>query len=199
MTATATAPAHHGPELPRQTVVVIGGSSGIGLAIARRTRAEGADARPPNHAKNARPPAYSQAVALESEKYVLFTTFRRDGRAVSTPVWLVQLPEGRFGFSTGSDSGKAKRLRHTARITLQACDRSGSSPHGPVLDGQAHLVSGTELKQIQSAIKGKYGPMATALAVAATLARRLGGKRANAGRIGVVISLTPALPIPPLS
>ena len=43
MTATATAaPTHREPELRRQTVVVIGGSSGIGLATARRARAEGA-------------------------------------------------------------------------------------------------------------------------------------------------------------
>ena len=31
------------PELPGQTVVVIGGSAGIGLETARRARAEGAD------------------------------------------------------------------------------------------------------------------------------------------------------------
>jgi NAD(P)-dependent dehydrogenase (short-subunit alcohol dehydrogenase family) len=43
MTATATTPAHRDPELLGQTVVVIGGSSGIGLATARRARAEGAD------------------------------------------------------------------------------------------------------------------------------------------------------------
>ncbi len=34
MTDTARAPAHRDPELLGQTVVVIGGSSGIGLAIA---------------------------------------------------------------------------------------------------------------------------------------------------------------------
>lgn len=128
-------------------------------------------------------------MTLESEKYVLFTTFRRDVRAVSTPVWLVQLPEGEFGFSTGSASGKAKRLRHTARVTLQACDRSGGSAHGPVLDGKARLVSGAELQQVQNAMKAKYGALATAIAVAASVARRLGSKRATAGRVGVVISL----------
>jgi NAD(P)-dependent dehydrogenase (short-subunit alcohol dehydrogenase family) len=32
-----------GPELAGQTVVVIGGSAGIGLETARRARAEGAD------------------------------------------------------------------------------------------------------------------------------------------------------------
>jgi NAD(P)-dependent dehydrogenase (short-subunit alcohol dehydrogenase family) len=43
MTATAPTPAHRDPELLGQTVVVIGGSSGIGLATARRARTEGAD------------------------------------------------------------------------------------------------------------------------------------------------------------
>jgi NAD(P)-dependent dehydrogenase (short-subunit alcohol dehydrogenase family) len=37
------APAHHEPELLGQTVVVIGGSAGIGLETGRRAREEGAD------------------------------------------------------------------------------------------------------------------------------------------------------------
>ncbi|MGO9960440.1 MAG: SDR family oxidoreductase [Solirubrobacteraceae bacterium] len=41
--ATTVAPIHREPELVGQTVVVIGGSSGIGLETARRARAEGAD------------------------------------------------------------------------------------------------------------------------------------------------------------
>jgi NAD(P)-dependent dehydrogenase (short-subunit alcohol dehydrogenase family) len=41
-TTTTAAPAHREPELLGQTVVVIGGSSGIGLATARRAHAEGA-------------------------------------------------------------------------------------------------------------------------------------------------------------
>jgi NAD(P)-dependent dehydrogenase (short-subunit alcohol dehydrogenase family) len=41
--ATAVPPGQREPELLGQTVVVIGGSSGIGLETARRARAEGAD------------------------------------------------------------------------------------------------------------------------------------------------------------
>jgi len=40
---TAAAPTRRDPELLGQTVVVIGGSSGIGLATATRARAEGAN------------------------------------------------------------------------------------------------------------------------------------------------------------
>jgi NAD(P)-dependent dehydrogenase (short-subunit alcohol dehydrogenase family) len=44
MTATTTpVPTQHEPELLGQTVVLIGGSAGIGLETARRARAEGAD------------------------------------------------------------------------------------------------------------------------------------------------------------
>jgi len=42
-TATTTAPVTREPELLGQTVVLIGGSAGIGLETARRARAEGAD------------------------------------------------------------------------------------------------------------------------------------------------------------
>ena len=42
-TATAAPPTQREPELLGQTVVVIGGSAGIGLDTARRARAEGAD------------------------------------------------------------------------------------------------------------------------------------------------------------
>src|SRR5215831_13038938 len=42
-TATTPFPAQRKPDLVGQTVVVIGGSAGIGLETARRARAEGAD------------------------------------------------------------------------------------------------------------------------------------------------------------
>ena len=130
-----------------------------------------------------------RAMVLASEKYVLFTTFRRDGRAVSTPVWLVQMPGGEFGFSTGSASGKAKRLRHTPRVTVQGCDRSGGDAHGPVYDAQARLVTGTELAQVRAAITAKYGAMATALGVAESVGKWIGAKRFGSERVGVLISL----------
>jgi NAD(P)-dependent dehydrogenase (short-subunit alcohol dehydrogenase family) len=55
--ATTPPPIPRGPELAGQTVVVIGGSAGIGLETARRARAEGADvilaARNPGRLKQA--------------------------------------------------------------------------------------------------------------------------------------------------
>jgi NAD(P)-dependent dehydrogenase (short-subunit alcohol dehydrogenase family) len=55
--ATTPPPSQRGPELAGQTVVVIGGSAGIGLETAQRARAEGADvilaARNPGRLKQA--------------------------------------------------------------------------------------------------------------------------------------------------
>ncbi len=42
-TATTTAPAQREPQLLGQTVVAIGGSSGVGLETARKARTEGAE------------------------------------------------------------------------------------------------------------------------------------------------------------
>ena len=128
-------------------------------------------------------------MALENEKYMRFTTFRRDGRAVSTPVWLVHLPGGEIGFSTGADSGKAKRLAHTSRVTVQACDMRGKETHGPVYEGTARVVSGTELDGIRAAIETKYGLMSRAIGLAETVTTKITRRRAPATRVGIVVSL----------
>ena len=96
------------------------------------------------------------------EKYVLLTTYKRDGTAVSTPVWWVDNGDGTFGFWTSSTSGKAKRLAHTQRVTVQPCNmrgvvKPGSSPH----DASARIVSGPELEAIRKRVVAKYGRVMT--------------------------------------
>ena len=72
--------------------------------------------------------AYRGVMGLGDEKYILLTTFKRDGTAVPTPVWSVPLGDHEIGFWTSSGSGKAKRLAHTDRVTVQPCDGRGK-PH----------------------------------------------------------------------
>ncbi len=68
-TATTASPAHREPELLGQTVVVIGGSAGIGFETARRARAEGAaviiTGRNPEHLQRA-------AVELDAASTAVF-------------------------------------------------------------------------------------------------------------------------------
>jgi PPOX class probable F420-dependent enzyme len=78
---------------------------------------------------------------LGDEKYLLMTTFRRTGEPVSTPVCAVPIGD-RVGIYTASDSGKAKRLRHTTRVLLQP-----SSPRGKPTPGSAAVGGTAELDQ----------------------------------------------------
>ena len=132
-------------------------------------------------------------MALGDEKYILLTTFRRDGTPVSTPVWSFSLDDGRIGFWTSSGSGKAKRLAHTERVTVTPCDARGRVKAGAAtLDATARLVSGAELEEIRKRIISKYGVMTKFTKLLATLVGTLRGKRIPYGDRGVVLTPTPA-------
>jgi hypothetical protein len=129
-------------------------------------------------------------VALADEKYMLLTTFRRDGTPVSTPVWVVALDGEEVGFWTSSGSGKAKRLAHTARVTVQPSDGRGRVKQGSVaVEGTARLVTGDELDAIRERVIAKYGFMTKVTKALATIWGTLRGKRIPYGDRGVVISV----------
>jgi len=132
-------------------------------------------------------------MALSDEKYMLFTTFRRDGTPVSTPVWLVKLGDSEVGFWTSSGSGKAKRLAHTDRVTVQPCDARGRVKQGSaVTDGTARLVSGAELEQISERVRAKYGAMTKLTKVLGAIGGIVKRNRIPYGDRGVIISLSQA-------
>lgn len=93
-----------------------------------------------------------------SEKYVSLTTFRRDGRGVATPVWLVDLGDGRVGFTTEAESGKVKRVRNNSKVTVQACDMRGRLSEGStLLHATAEIVAGAQHDEVWRAITKKHG------------------------------------------
>lgn len=109
-------------------------------------------------------------MSLADEKYVLFTSFRRDGRAVPTPVWFVDLGDGTFGFTIEATSGKAKRLAHTSRATVQPCGMRGAvKPGTEPVEVEARLVTGDEAARVAAAIKAKYRVMVALMEGAATV------------------------------
>jgi len=132
-------------------------------------------------------------MALDDEKYILLTTFRRDGTPVATPVWVVGLDGGRLGFWTSSGSGKAKRLAHTERVTVSPCDARGRvKANAGVVDATARLVTGSELEEIRKRVVAKYGVMTKFTKLLGTLIGMLRGKRIPYGDRGVVITPTPS-------
>jgi PPOX class probable F420-dependent enzyme len=129
-------------------------------------------------------------MALTDEKYILLTTFRRDGRPVSTPVWLVDLGGSEAGFWTSSASGKAKRLAHTARVTVQPCNGRGVvKPGSEPIDATARVISGPELEGVRTKVVAKYGFQTKLTKLVATIIMRLKGKRYPYADRGVVITL----------
>lgn len=95
--------------------------------------------------------------SIANERYVLFTTFKRDGSAVGTAVWIAPYETGRACFTTGGDSAKVKRLRNDARVTLQKCDYKGRVvPGAPVIEATARVVTGADCEPVNVAMRKKY-------------------------------------------
>jgi len=103
-------------------------------------------------------PAAPLADALGDESFVSLTTYRRSGEPVSTPVWVAR--DGTdLVVTTPRDSGKVKRLRHTARVQLRPCGRTGKVEDGaPTHDGHATLDDDPgSADRAGKALAAKYG------------------------------------------
>lgn len=105
--------------------------------------------------------------ALADARYVSFTTFRKNGVPVSTPVWIAPL-EDQLVFMTNDNVGKTKRLAHTTRVELQECDVRGRVKEGaPVVTGAAVVVRDEAGQaRARAAITRKYGLLARGFEVA---------------------------------
>jgi PPOX class probable F420-dependent enzyme len=92
---------------------------------------------------------------LGNARTILLTTYRRDGTAVPTPVWVV-----RFGDElrvwTNPRTGKYKRIRNNPRVTVAPCSFRGT-PRGPAIDGSVRLLADGDVDQVLEGIKQKYG------------------------------------------
>jgi len=121
---------------------------------------------------------------LAHEQYVLLTTTRRSGVAVPTPVWVALDGDG-LVVTTGAESGKVKRIRHTPRVTLQACDRMGKPNAGsPVLEAQASVhEDAASRERLEGVMSKKYGVQYAAIRAMS----KLRGRNAAAS---IVVRLT---------
>ena len=97
---------------------------------------------------------------LAAAKNIRLTTFKKDGTAVPTPVWLVR-DRDHLLVITSLTTGKAKRLRHTARVLVAPCDSRGRVKAG-VTDVEATaelLTDPAEVARVNDLVKGRYGFM----------------------------------------
>ncbi|THG28794.1 PPOX class F420-dependent oxidoreductase [Naasia lichenicola] len=136
------------------------------------------------NAADADPTLPAEFAALAESTYVSFTTFRRTGVGVSTPVWIARAGDA-LVFTTSRESGKVKRLRARGDVLLQACDRVGAIPDGaPEVVGRAVVVEDPDgIAEGIAAIIGKYKDAAT---------RLIGGTGDRIAATRVVIRIAPA-------
>lgn len=96
------------------------------------------------------------ADAVLTAKYVLLTTFKRDGTAVPTAVWAVADGDAAVLIWTSRKTGKVTRIRRSGRVTTAPCTVSGRAT-GPAIEGVAELLDAEGTLRAQQAIVRKYG------------------------------------------
>jgi PPOX class probable F420-dependent enzyme len=122
-------------------------------------------------------------MSIADEKCMAFTTYRKSGEAVTTPVWVVPVSDGRVAFWTAMGSGKTKRLKNNPAVTVQPCSYTGKIKAGtsPV-SGTAEMVqSGPFFDEVHQTVHKKYGFMTFLTKTIATLTvmRKAGIKYAD--------------------
>lgn len=96
-------------------------------------------------------------IDLKDQKFVSLTTFKRNGAAVASPMWIVGEGEQLWAW-TPADAWKVKRIRRDPRVTLTRCGRTGKvAPGQPVVDATAEVITDSRrVAQVESLIKRKY-------------------------------------------
>ncbi|RJQ72943.1 PPOX class F420-dependent oxidoreductase [Pseudonocardiaceae bacterium YIM PH 21723] len=120
---------------------------------------------------------------LSSAKYVLVTTYRKNGTAVPTPVWSV-VHEGKLAIWTVTDSWKVKRIRNNPQVTVAECTMRGE-PTSEAVPGTARVLDDQGASRVRGLINRKYGLAGMAVSWGSVL------RRGKSGTVGIEISLDP--------
>ncbi|MFH9670827.1 PPOX class F420-dependent oxidoreductase [Streptomyces sp. NPDC017405] len=120
---------------------------------------------------------------LGSGKYLLLTSYRRNGTPVATPVWVVRDGD-RLGVWTAAGSGKVKRVRRRPEVLVGPCDLRGN-PTGDQRPATAEITDAATTARYRKLIARKYG----VLGRLSLLGSRL--RRGKAGTVGIRVTLGP--------
>ena len=123
--------------------------------------------------------------AILTAQYVALTTYRRDGTAVTTPVWAAAEGESLYLF-TNARAGKVKRLRNSSRAAIAPCTATGKVT-GAQLPAEAFNLASDQMPKVWGLLIEKYG-MAVRLFIAYDRARALLRMQPSAG---IEVRLTP--------
>jgi uncharacterized protein len=91
---------------------------------------------------------------LGNQKYISLTTFRKNGVPVRTPVWFAQ-ENGKLYIFANPESGKVKRLRNNAAVTVSPCTIRGRIT-GPEFSAQARILPQEAWSEARRLLEKKY-------------------------------------------
>ncbi|WP_406470827.1 PPOX class F420-dependent oxidoreductase [Streptomyces sp. NBC_01615] len=120
---------------------------------------------------------------LGSGKYLLITSYRKNGTGVATPVWVVR-DGAALGAWTPADSWKVKRIRNRADVLVGPCDVRGN-PTGEQVPATAEVVDAAATAHYRQLVARKYGLIGRLTLFGSRL------RRGERGTVGIRITLTP--------
>jgi PPOX class probable F420-dependent enzyme len=120
---------------------------------------------------------------LGTGKYLLVTSYRRNGTPVAAPVWVVRDGDA-LGVWTAADSWKVKRIRARADVLVGPCDLRGNST-GDQVPATAEICDAATTARYRQLIARKYGIIGRL----SLLGSRL--RRGEAGTLGIRVTPTP--------
>ncbi|MFD8479998.1 PPOX class F420-dependent oxidoreductase [Kitasatospora sp. NPDC059673] len=119
---------------------------------------------------------------LAAGSYLLITSYRKDGTAVPTPVWMVRDGDT-LGVWTAADSWKVKRIRRRADVLVGPCDLRGN-PTGESVPATATIADPATAERYRKLLARKY----RLLFWLTWLGSRL--RRGRSGTVGLTIRLS---------
>jgi PPOX class probable F420-dependent enzyme len=118
---------------------------------------------------------------LGAGKYLLLTSFRKNGTPVATPVWVVRDGDA-LGVWSAADAWKVKRIRARADVLVGPCDLRGN-PTGDQIPATAEICDAATTARYRQLLARKYG----VLGRLSLLGSRL--RRGTAGTVGIRVTL----------
>ncbi|GAB1339327.1 PPOX class F420-dependent oxidoreductase [Streptomyces sp. E-15] len=118
---------------------------------------------------------------LGSGKYLLVTSYRKNGTPVATPVWVVR-DGAALGVWTVADSWKVKRIRRRPDVLVGPCDVRGN-PTGDQRPGTAEIVDRATTARYRRLIARKYGLLGRFTLLGSRL------RRGPDGTVGIRVTL----------
>ncbi|MYX30558.1 PPOX class F420-dependent oxidoreductase [Streptomyces sp. SID8381] len=119
---------------------------------------------------------------LGAGKYLLLTSYRKNGTPVSTPVWVVR-DGAALGVWTVADSYKVRRIRNRADVLVGPCDVRGN-PTGDQTPATAEITDPATTARYRGLIARKYGIVGRLTLLGSRL------RRGERGTVGIRVTLT---------